>query len=1163
MNRLMPKILFCLFFISLISHAQWTSLNGPPSNTNIKDMTIDATGNYIYAIDSLRIMKSTDGGETFDSIANITNARAITCQFNNPDIVYVSGPTYFKKSTDGGNSWSNITAAQYPNAIASFKTSGNYQRIITGNTVEQTGASIYYSTDGGANWTGVGLTIDVTVFDIATYPVNRDDVWNYLVVAATSYNSSAPIGSLWYTTDSNATTWNQGTRPSISSVATTAVAIQDTGSGGYKIFVGTANGRVYKSTGVNQTYYQTSALPDVGTDTIRSIVIDDSGTLFVQSEKYLYRSSNGGANWTKLDDGIVDQEFYSLLLSPADQDQLFAGSGSFLYQTTNAGDDWSLNFSSPSTVFPVISTVASGGVTGSAINGTPLTSSSSGSSWSYTRIGSFSETFVAKSYYRNYLNSSYPYHFLAGSTGGIERMYRSTDGGESFDSVGKYTNYASYYNGIAVDPNNTSHIYAFGSIKIVTSYRNFIYSLDNGSTWEKSTLVIGGGTRPISSIAFTGGPSYEFFAGISIASGSGDSGLFHVESRSTPTKISSITRSVNSVIVNPNFNSVAYAGSNLKTGTGGLWRSTNADADAGSISFSNVFTASAVKKVMFDPRYCYASDSAKYLFWVSSADSVYRSTNGGTSWTNITSGLPVGTVINDLQNDPTDTLAIYLATSNGVYKGQFAGVATNLSPDSNSTDAYYCLTTLSWNAASGATSYHVEVSASATFATIFDSGSSSTNSYTVGTTMTPGTLYYWRVKASNIFGSSRYWANEKFTTTVPIPTLVSPANGATNIEACTSDVTLSWSAPCGTGYYELQIAENAGFTENLLDTTVNATSIVLNLVNGKTYYWKVSVDTVDTWSSTRYFSTTPWPVATPYLPVNNETNVSYCDSLQFVVGSLENAYSYYLVIATDSLFNDVVLNKVEYDTVITFTGAEISTYLDPDITYYWHYAGGYYCDDIYSTFSATRSFTTAYNWDAPKYEVITISPANGDTVHDADVIFTWYAVYRAFKYRIQVSTVANFSTLLVDAMVYFNDTTYTTNDVSCNTTYYWRVRPENCENIRDWSSTWSFYFHCDAKVVIPPFAKNEQLPDNFTLYQNYPNPFNPTTTIYYALPEDANIKLVVYNTLGKEVITLRDGYETAGFKSVTFDATTLPSGIYYYRLITGRFSTTKAMMLVK
>lgn len=89
------------------------------------------------------------------------------------------------------------------------------------------------------------------------------------------------------------------------------------------------------------------------------------------------------------------------------------------------------------------------------------------------------------------------------------------------------------------------------------------------------------------------------------------------------------------------------------------------------------------------------------------------------------------------------------------------------------------------------------------------------------------------------------------------------------------------------------------------------------------------------------------------------------------------------------------------------------------------------------------------------------------------------------------------------------------------------------------------------------------LPQQFTLAQNYPNPFNPTTIINFGLVEPGNVNLRVYDVAGHEVVTLVDGYVSAGYHSVEFDAAGLSTGLYYYTLQMAGEQFTRKMMLVK
>lgn len=89
------------------------------------------------------------------------------------------------------------------------------------------------------------------------------------------------------------------------------------------------------------------------------------------------------------------------------------------------------------------------------------------------------------------------------------------------------------------------------------------------------------------------------------------------------------------------------------------------------------------------------------------------------------------------------------------------------------------------------------------------------------------------------------------------------------------------------------------------------------------------------------------------------------------------------------------------------------------------------------------------------------------------------------------------------------------------------------------------------------------LPTEMRLAQNYPNPFNPSTTFTYAIPKLAKVNLTVYNALGQKVKTLIDQKQVAGSHEVTFDASKLTSGIYFFTLEAGDFKQTKKMMLLK
>ena len=110
------------------------------------------------------------------------------------------------------------------------------------------------------------------------------------------------------------------------------------------------------------------------------------------------------------------------------------------------------------------------------------------------------------------------------------------------------------------------------------------------------------------------------------------------------------------------------------------------------------------------------------------------------------------------------------------------------------------------------------------------------------------------------------------------------------------------------------------------------------------------------------------------------------------------------------------------------------------------------------------------------------------------------------------------------------------------------------------------------KQFKPAFNKNvvytlQEVPNKFTLYQNYPNPFNPQTTILYDVPVKSKVTLKVYDILGREIATLVNKVQKPGSYKVTFGVNnlgkTLSSGVYFYRIVAGKFVKTKKMIILK
>lgn len=127
--------------------------------------------------------------------------------------------------------------------------------------------------------------------------------------------------------------------------------------------------------------------------------------------------------------------------------------------------------------------------------------------------------------------------------------------------------------------------------------------------------------------------------------------------------------------------------------------------------------------------------------------------------------------------------------------------------------------------------------------------------------------------------------------------------------------------------------------------------------------------------------------------------------------------------------------------------------------------------------------------------------------------------------------------------------------------YYGAFDPNAVSWLWGWTSVYQNGILNPVQVGIEDISGN--MPNNFNLKQNYPNPFNPTTSISFVVRQNGKVNLSVYNSLGQKVATLADGYFKAGEYKVQWNAASMPSGVYLYRLTTDNYSETKKMVLMK
>lgn len=244
---------------------------------------------------------------------------------------------------------------------------------------------------------------------------------------------------------------------------------------------------------------------------------------------------------------------------------------------------------------------------------------------------------------------------------------------------------------------------------------------------------------------------------------------------------------------------------------------------------------------------------------------------------------------------------------------------------------------LTWGTVAGATAYWVQLSLNSTFSMIIaDDQTPTTGSYPITTPLSGTTVYFWRVSATNSGGNSVFSTISSFTTMLAqpaVPVLSIPSNGS--IDVATTP-TLVWSTVANAVSYRVQVATSSTFGTTVIDdstVTSSSKSVSTALAGNATYYWRVSATNAggsSAYSTSFNFTTTPPAPAAPVLltPANNASLVGTTPTLTW--GSVSNAATYRVQVATSSTFNTTVVD----DSTLTVGSESKATSLSSG-TYYW------------------------------------------------------------------------------------------------------------------------------------------------------------------------------------------------------------------------------------
>ena len=485
-------------------------------------------------------------------------------------------------------------------------------------------------------------------------------------------------------------------------------------------------------------------------------------------------------------------------------------------------------------------------------------------------------------------------------------------------------------------------------------------------------------------------------------------------------------------------------------------------------------------------------------------------------------------------------------------------VIAQLSP---ATTATLCntLVTLSWTSDAYASEYQVQVDNNANFSSPETDLRIPAPASNVSIVIADDcTARYWRVRGINACGVGGWSSSRSLNvcTTLGVPPLVAPANGAVDLD---QPVEIDWDPVIGASSYSFQLDNNSDFSSPVANLTVTPSGYTAALLVGSTtYYWRVRADNTcghGSWSASRSFTTAVCnlpAIATPQLPVTGSSNQTQPVTLDWPDAALATLYR--VQVDEDSLFTSPTI-----DVEVTPSTTVASGLLAGSMSY-WRVRSYNACG--WADWSNVFKFSTCSPIVAPAL----VEPPDSAIIGNSPAFFDWNLVAGADSYLVQIVVATSFDTPnLRTSKMGAGLSQFGSYSLPSSKRYFWRVRAfDDCG--------WGLYSPtrtCSLQTVLAvDDIDGGQLPSEFTLSQNYPNPFNLSTSIEFDLAEAGWVRIEVYNILGQNIVTLVDEQLGAGKKRVSWNGQdltgrTVASGVYYYRLSTDNFTATRKMLLLK
>jgi hypothetical protein len=445
---------------------------------------------------------------------------------------------------------------------------------------------------------------------------------------------------------------------------------------------------------------------------------------------------------------------------------------------------------------------------------------------------------------------------------------------------------------------------------------------------------------------------------------------------------------------------------------------------------------------------------------------------------------------------------------------------------------------MKWRTALRATTYRLQVAIDSSFATIIFNDSTMTDTSKQVGPIPNSRTYYWRVNAKNDKGTSAWSERWEFSTLAPpsAPMLIDPANLATFV---TPTPNFLWSIPDGAVTYQIEISKDSSFgTFVVNDSTLSVNSYTPSKLIGRTtYYWRVrgkNQANYGPWSERFKFTTTPAVPADWTVPLSISETGPARDVVYFGV----NPQATYGI--------DPSAPNYEFELPPVSSGEFDARFIDmpsrPGLlgqgvrTNIYKFRDYQQVDTFRLKFQpGIGTYPMKLKWPKSMIQDVT------DTAWIQDE-------FGGSTVKVIMNN--------ADSLVITN-----TNIVSVLIIVK-HVYPLGVD---------------DPGTVLPPWITGA-VPKGYQLYQNYPNPFNPTTTISFSTEHRADVRLSVYDVLGREIAVLANGSYSPGLHEFRWNGRNdqdvqMPSGVYYARVImmgTGsdvasseRFVFTRKMLMLK